>query len=399
MKLTVCGAGNSGKAIAGDAALAGYDVTLYSRPEFHHTVDPIIETKMINITGPQNNYKKIKREGVAHLKLVTMDAAKAIKGADMICVSVQAIGFEKLFREIVPHLEDGQIVLIMPDNYGSCILRRVMREMNCTRKIIVAGANSMPYAARVSNNSSVNQVCMLYRQTAQTIDTYPSSDWDEFWKVLKDFEPYKAADIKHGDTMLGVNFDNLNPILHVPAVLLNSGTIDNWGHIEDVGSNAVYYNIYRHGLSHSVASMQYAFYQEELKLAKAMDFAMDEEEKDLFFSRFSLVGPLIMGEGYKIPITENLPDWHRMEYLPGDRFTVDNRYISEDVPVGCKMFYELARLSGTRLPVIESLINFAGIIVGRDYFKEGFDLDYVGLGGMTKDELLSHLRTGSCPGK
>ncbi|MDR1509380.1 MAG: NAD/NADP octopine/nopaline dehydrogenase family protein [Synergistaceae bacterium] len=136
--------------------------------------------------------------------------------------------------------------------------------MGCKRRVIVAGANSIPFGTRISNNSSVNQVCILYRQTLQTMDTFPSSDWDDFWKVMKDFEPYAAADVKHGDTMLGVNFDNLNPVIHVPAVVLTSGTIDNWGIIEDVGSPAVYYNIYRHAFSPSVASVQYAFYRDQL---------------------------------------------------------------------------------------------------------------------------------------
>lgn len=399
MKLAVCGGGNSGKAIAGDAALAGYDVCLYEMPEYSKVIEPIMHTKLINIYGRQTNYKNIKREGVAELTLVTTDIEKAIKNADVIAVSIQAIGYEKLFKLMIPYLEDGQTVLVMPDNYGTCILRRMMREMGCNKKVIVAGANSIPYGARLSNNSSVNQVCILYRQTLQTMDTFPSCDWDKFWKVIKDFKPYEAADIKHGDTIFAVNFDNLNPVIHVPAVIMNSGTIDNWGHIEDVGSNAVYYNVYRHGLSQSVSTIQYAFYKEEQKIAKALGIKIDEEEKDMFFSRFTLVGPLIMGPGYKIPITENLPDWHRMEYIPGARFTVDNRYITEDVPVGCKMFYELGKLGGVQTPIIESLINFGGIMVDKNYFKAGFSLEYLGLGSMNKNELLKYLRTGEYPRK
>jgi len=90
LKLTVCGGGNSGKAIAADAALAGYDVTLYEMPQFGKAIEPILQTKMINIYGRQTNYKNFKREGVATLKDVTTDTARAVRGADVIAVSVQA---------------------------------------------------------------------------------------------------------------------------------------------------------------------------------------------------------------------------------------------------------------------------------------------------------------------
>lgn len=395
MRLTVCGAGNSGKAIAADAALAGYDVCLYEMPEYSKTIAPIMETKYINIYGPQVNYKNIHREGVATLKMVTTNIEKAIKGAEVIAVSVQSLGYEKLFHLMIPYLEEGQIVLLMPDNYGTCILRKLMQKESCKKRIIVAGANSMPYAARVSNNSSVNQVFILYRQTMQTIDTFPSSDWNEYWKVMEKFEPYAAANIKHGDTILAVNMDNLNPIIHVPSVLLNAGTIDNWGIMDDVGSNSIYYSVYRHGFSNSVSKIQYAFYEEQKLIAEAMGIKFDEIEKDLFFTRLSLVGPLVMGEKYeRVPLTDQIPKWYRMEYDPDSKFRVDGRYLTEDIPVGCRMYYELGRLCGVKTPLLESLINIGGIITGKNYFQEGFNLNYLGLGNLDKTELVKYLRTG-----
>jgi opine dehydrogenase len=397
MKLTVCGAGNSGKAIAGDAALAGYDVCLYEMPEFSKSIAPIMKTKLINIYGPQVNYKNFCREGVAKLRVVTTDMKTAIKGADVIAVSVQSVGYEKLFKLMIPYLENGQIVLIMPDNYGTCVLRKLMKETKCTKKVIVAGTNSIPYAARLTNNSAVNQVFILYRQTMQTIDTFPSCDWNDFWKVMQNFEPYAAADIKHGDTIIAVNPDNLNPIIHVPSVLLNAGAIDNWGIMNDVGSNLIYYSVYRHGFSNSVSRVQYAFYEEEMRIAKALGIRFDNIEKDLFFTRLSLVGPLVMGSKYeRKSLADQIPSWYKMEYDPNSRFRVDSRYITEDVPVGCRMYYELGKLCGVKTPLIESLINIGGIVVEKDYFTEGFNLELLGLGNFNKTELINYLRGDNC---
>jgi opine dehydrogenase len=84
-----------------------------------------------------------------------------------------------------------------------------------------------------------------------------------------------------------------------------------------------------------------------------------------------------------------------MEFPLGDRFSTHNRYITEDVPVGCRVFYELSKLTDIKLPLIESLINISGIVVGKDYFKEGFDLDFLGFKDLGKEEILNYLRGGN----
>ena len=44
---------------------------------------------------------------------------------------------KNIFRELIPLLEDGQVIHIFPITAVPSIFRKLMREMNCTKNIIV----------------------------------------------------------------------------------------------------------------------------------------------------------------------------------------------------------------------------------------------------------------------
>ena len=69
--------------------------------------------------------------------MVTTDMAEAVKGAGIIVVATVAMAHESIFRQLIPLLEDGQVIHILPDNCGTFVCRKIMRELNCTKKLIV----------------------------------------------------------------------------------------------------------------------------------------------------------------------------------------------------------------------------------------------------------------------
>lgn len=392
--VAVLGAGNSGKGLAGDAAVAGHKVRLWETEAFARNIEALKETKQIRVVGSQNNSKNFKRDGIGTLEKVTTDMKEAVSGADIIAVSVVSHGFDNLFEQLIPCLEDGQVITFYPDNYASLIMRKKMREMGCTKKVIIGGWSSLPYGARVTDNGPVNEVFFVYRAVSLRGDALPSSDREEFFKTMREFACMDPIDFLPGDTMLDVNFCNVNPILHVPAVLMNAGAIDNWGIIDPVGDKDEYYSIYRHGFSPSVAKVQYGIYLEEVEIAKAMGVGIQHYDKDVFFSRLSILGPEFMGDGFITPLEENMPDWYRMKYFPGARFTVQNRYVSEDVPIGTKLFYELGKKAGVKTPLLESMINIGCAVNDENYFETGWGLDKLGIDEIEMDDLLVYLREG-----
>ncbi len=137
--IVVLGAGGVGKAIAADCALGGAKVRICELPAFAEKTLFGIAEKGIKFFGDQLNLYGFERHGQAEMDMVTTDVAAAVKGAGIIVVATTTLGHRPFFEQLIPVLEDGQVVHIFPDNYGTLLLRKMMREAGCTKKIIVGG--------------------------------------------------------------------------------------------------------------------------------------------------------------------------------------------------------------------------------------------------------------------
>lgn len=145
MPIAVLGGGAVGKTMAADCALAGKEVRLWDQPRFAKTNFLNIEKTGITLSGNQFSFFGYQRRGIAHVALATDDLAKAVKGAGIIIVAAVALGHEAIFRELIPLLEDGQVIHILPDNCGTFVFRKLMREMGCTKDVVVGAWYTAPY--------------------------------------------------------------------------------------------------------------------------------------------------------------------------------------------------------------------------------------------------------------
>ena len=136
--------------------------------------------------------------------------------------------------------------------------------------------------------------------------------------------------------------------------------------------------------------MQVAFYEEETALAEAIGVDLARYPREDFFSRASILGPEYMGEGCIVPFDEQ---W-ATGFTTGP-FTIQNRYITEDVPVGCHVYHELGKKFGIATPVIDSMITIASVMTGQDFYGTGVKLEDLGIGHLDKEELLQYLNEGT----
>jgi opine dehydrogenase len=396
--ITVIGAGNGAHALAADCKLGGADVRMYEFTRFNNKVKGILNSRRIRFEGIEMNHENFKRNGTAVLDMVTYDMKEAVHGADHILVSVQAQGFEEIFEELAPLLEDGQTVSIFPDNFGSLILRRIMREKGLDTKVIVAGYSSLVYGARLTecNNmeTETDVVNVMYRENEIRVDTLPSSDFEAYLAASKEIPALDATALVRGDTVLDIGLSNVNVLLHVPAVVLNAGTIENWGIIPNVGSPDVFYDIYAHGVSPSIGRVQYAFYEEQVAIAEAFGVGIGPIEADVLQSRMGLIGQMMFGEDFRQPFSEPLDQTTWLPAPKGARFTLDSRYITEDVPVGCSAAISFADVLQVKTPIIHAMTSLTNIMKEADYYETGYDLKTFGLEGMTADEMVGYMRTG-----
>jgi len=112
-------------------------------------------------------------------------------------------------------------------------------------------------------------------------------------------------------------------------------------------------------------------------------------EKEEFFSRTNVLGKEFMGEGMKIPFNEQFPLFNGT-----GPFNMLNRYITEDIPIGCCVQREFARKYNVDVPVIDSMILLASIMTKIDFNKEGWTLETLGVADLDRKALLSYVHEG-----
>lgn len=395
--IAVLGAGAVSKAQAADCALAGAKVRICDLQPFAKKTLFGIKEKGIKFFGDQLNLYGFERSGVAMMDLVTEDVAEAVKGAGIVIIGTPTFGHVPFFEKLIPALEDGMVIHIYPDNFGSLLLRKMMREAGCTKKVIIGGWSSAPYGCRVEIKGGVilPQIRVYYRAINLRGAALPMTDQEAFLESSKYMGSMDA--VTHGDgavsgqTVMDTGFSNVNPVLHCPGTILGVGTMENWGVI--YGEDKYQYSIYSHAYCPSIAKVQYSFYQEQCRLAEAMGVGIQDFEKKQFFSRESILGPEYMGPDYIIPYDQQ--DYIQFGTGP---FSIDNRYITEDIPVGCHTYHELGKKYGVKTPVIDSMINLASAMMETDYYEKGYTLDYLGIGHMDKEQLLKYLNEGDYNG-
>lgn len=393
MPIAVLGAGAVGKAQAGDCVLGGGNVRICDLEPFSKKTLFGLDTQGLKFYGQQLNLYGFNREGTVKFDMVTTDVAEAVKGAGIIIVTTPAVGHKVFFEKLIPHLEDGQVIHIFPDNYGSLLLRKMMREAGCTKKVIVGGWSSSPYGSRVDIKGGVilPSIRVYYRAITLRGASLPSSDQADFLESTKYMGSMDAITngdgVVGGTTVMDTGFSNVNPVLHCPGVILGVSTMENFGTV--LKQNKYDFSIYTHAYCQSISEVQYALYKEECDLAEAMGVGIQSFRKEQFFSRENILGCEYMGDDYVIPFEE----FDEIQVGTGP-FTVHNRYITEDIPVGCHVYHELGKKFGVKTPVIDSMINLASVMTGTDFYETGYTLEYLGLGDMDKDEILDYLHTG-----
>ena len=150
--IAVLGAGAVGRSVAADCKLAGESLK-------------DLDKTGIEIQGFELGKYNFKRNGIAKFDLVSDDLAEVVAGAQIILVAVPSVGHQTFFERLVPLLEDGQIIHIIPDNFGSLRLRKVLRETRPDVDVIVGGWSSAPYGTRIVKETGIDtkRVFLRYR--------------------------------------------------------------------------------------------------------------------------------------------------------------------------------------------------------------------------------------------
>ncbi len=343
----VLGAGHGGMAMAAHLALLGCKVNLFNRTEAR--IEPVRERGGIDVTGEV--------QGFASLNLVTSDPAQATSDVDVLMVVVPATAHRNIIELVAPHIRDGQILVLNPGRTGGALeAAQVLRERDPAVRPYIAEAQTLLYAARVTNPGQVRIFGIKNSVPLATLPAYQVADvLPVIRKALPQFVP--------GDNVLKTSLDNIGAVFH-PAI-----TILNAARIEDTHGDFQYYV---QGVTLAVAAVLEAIDRERVAVAAALGIraltarewlylAYDAAGKTLFDAMRANIGYAGIN-------------------APG---TVAHRYITEDVPASLVPIASIGEMFGVPCPAMRSIITLASAMHGVDYWAEGRTVDRLGIRGMS----------------
>ena len=353
--IAVLGGGNGGHCMAADLTLAGYQVNFYEHPSFETNFRATLETGKVELSG-------IGRQGEADINLVTTDMAKAIKNVNLINIALPAKGHDPFFNEMIPHLEDGQTVVVWAGDFGSLRLYKLLKEKARKAQITIYEANTLPYGTRLVAPAKVD---LLLTTPRILISALPSKDTGKVLDELKILYPCLVP----GKNVLATAFNNPNPIIHPPGSLLNTGRIQY--------SQGNFY-MYREGITEAVARVIRAVFDEVSALAKALGAEMLQYEDRDFWTTGSIMGVAFQAPFDTLGALADIKGPH----------TIYDRYITEDLPFGLVPMVELGRKLGVATPLMEAIVNIGSVVCHENFWETGRTLETLGLADLNKEEIL-----------
>jgi opine dehydrogenase len=356
-KTTICviGAGNGGSAMAGDLTLAGHRCQLFEFSEYAANLGPIQAQGGIQVTS-------IARTGFARIQIATTDLAEAVDGADLIMVTTVALAHERVARELAPLLRGGEVVVLWPGSGGTLAVRRVWDELGFDQRVLLAEGVTFPYCCRrLEGPGTVN----IHRVDgpAMLLAALPATDTPA---VLRALEGTYAHVVKPAATVLEPALYNANIIVHPVGALLNMGRIEH--------SGGEFY-MYKEGITPSVKKVIRAMDAERQALFTALGYELYTYDRvfadcfDMTFEEFAVTSS-------KGP------------------FSMQDRYVTEDIPMGATLTASLARKAGVPTPTYDCMIHLASVVNETDYAATGRSLENLGLAHLTLEELEGYLRAG-----
>ncbi len=339
-------------------ALQGLDVSLYNRT--FNNIRDIARHGGLDVEGVIN--------GHARLSVVTGDLQEAIAGRDIIIVAVPATGHPFMARVVAPHLQPGQVVLLMPGRTGGALeFVEVLARHRAPDDVIVGEAQTYCFVSRTTGPHSV-RVSKVKRRVR--VSAVPATDTREMLRRL-DGVPLKLC---AADDVMETGLDNMGAMLHPAPTILNAGLLESWG-----GG----YNHYHDAISPTVGRLIERMDAERVEVARA--FGVHATSLlDWFREAYNARGKTLYECIRSTDVYNNI----------GSPSSLEHRYVLEDVPTGLVPIAYLGRLVGVDTPTIRAVVNLACHLYERSFWMSGRTLERMGLHGMSPEAVMEYVQTG-----
>ena len=373
-RIAIIGAGNGGHAMAAHKTLEGFEVNLFELPKFASNIHQLLDTQQITVEWS-------KRKETVRISKVTTDIAAAIKGVKIIFVVTPAFAHKTIAELIAPYVEEGQIIILMPGSGGSLEFAGIFKTGSVNKNVLLCECCTLPYGTRLDGPAHA-----LIHCEAVTLPTgvFPSIRTDEAIAKLQKVYPM----IIETSNVLEAALNNPNPIVHPAATLLSSSRIEY--------SEGEFY-LYREAMTPAVARTFEALEQERFAILDQLGL------KFYHYSNLNLqdcnLGETIE-ECHECILNTTMDAAFGVNSIQAGTEmkgpkSMQDRFITEDVPYGLVLLSTLGRLLSIPTPISDAIINLSGAINRNDYWVTGRGVNDLGLEGMNKKEIQEFLRIGS----
>lgn len=358
--------------MSADLSMAGHEVNLYELPRFKETIIPIKEKGGIEIIakdpyGVEFTAPGGGKTGFAKFKgKVTTDMKEAVKGVELIMFVIPAFGQRVFLEELAPHLEDGQVIVFNPGNFGALECIKILKEKGMERDVVIAETECLVYACRRSGPAQV--WIMNFKQKVK-FAALPAKNTMKALKVANEVFPQFVP----ATNVLDTSINNINFVIHPASVLLNVVKTEMLGA----------YKYSHYDATPSVARVMEVIDGEKMAIAKALGLE-PISTKDILRRYYGAKGEnlyevLCDCKTYK---TQTAPD------------NLRHRYITEDVPYGLVPLASLGDLLNVSTHTIKALIQIASVVNQTDYWREGRTVKKLGLAGLKAEQIIKLVAEG-----
>ena len=352
--------------MAGCLSLKGFPVNLYNRGK--KRIVSLAFNKGIKVKGVV--------EGFARISLITTEVKEAIENVDVLMVVTPANAHRFLAEICVPHLKEGQVVILNPGRtFGAIEFKQVLKEKGCNADVIIAEAETLLYAARANNFLGEVKIFGIKKEVpVASIDAHLIP---ELMGVIREAFPQFIP----GDDVFKTSLNNIATVFHPAITILNSGWIEKTFPFSLLGLRfpklrMPRFRFYVDGCSPSVAEVLEKIDGERIAVGAALGLRITSAKDWLHFSYRAkgrnLYEMIHYNPAYQKIIAPN---------------SLNSRYITEDVPFSLVPIASMGEMLGVPTPVIKSLVNIASAIHGCDYWKDGRNVEKLGVKGMSVKEL------------
>jgi len=365
-KITVIGAGNGGVTAAYHFSKIGHDVCLYDLPQFDTHIKAIGNNGGIKALDEFSEVNLI-LPGFENIDHVTTSMEEAVNYSSMIVMIVPSFAQETLFNEMLPYLKNEHVLFSLPGNYGSLVLENVKKQRGYeTLEMTFVDAMTIPWACRVTEPGVVSIMGIKEFIYAGVFPRHRTTD------TLDTINSFFPIEVKALNNVIEAGLENINFGGHPLVTTLNMGLLENF---------KGQFNYYCDCVSPSTDKVSGKMEKERLNIGSELGFELKPE--------LDMMNALYKSDAKSVYEFNKTSVTHGKIHSAPD--SAKSRYITEDVPNILVPCYEFSKLLSIEVPIIESCIRIASAYNDTDYFSDGRTLERMGLGGMSKEEILNYV--------